>query len=349
MERPAGRAALASRGAWVRAGEVGDRGLCQWRAEPARDVGTQGPDALARVRASSGAIGCRGSPASFSANISPRSLDWPIATRSFAPSLTTISTTAPPPTWHSRGVTTPRNPATPLRAATDSPTLSTPCSVEGPGVVALALHGGPRQRPRPGARAARPGPGWRLPGTRIRPAADRRRRAPGSTSLPSLLAAAGSFPRKAGGAPIAPGIARPLPPHTRRQRSPSRLRRPSQPGLPPARLAPNARGSWTWTASPRPSATDTAGTVSGQGVLAGPSPTEAEVPLITVVWNHSARGQDKHEDDIETYGWDTHNDIFAQLFIASTFCPDSTGARLAAPERPRRARVARSNARRDHG
>ncbi len=50
---------------------------------------------------------------------------------------------------------------------------------------------------------------------------------------------------------------------------------------------------------------------SGQACLLARRLAEAEVPLITVFWNHSARGQDKHPDDLETYGWDTHNDIFS--------------------------------------
>jgi hypothetical protein len=37
---------------------------------------------------------------------------------------------------------------------------------------------------------------------------------------------------------------------------------------------------------------------------------QAEVPLITVIWNHSARGQDKTPDDPDSLGWDTHNDLF---------------------------------------
>jgi Protein of unknown function (DUF1501) len=37
---------------------------------------------------------------------------------------------------------------------------------------------------------------------------------------------------------------------------------------------------------------------------------EAGVPLITVVWNHSGRGQDLLPDDPEAQGWDTHNDLF---------------------------------------
>lgn len=50
---------------------------------------------------------------------------------------------------------------------------------------------------------------------------------------------------------------------------------------------------------------------SGQACLLARRLAEAEIPLITVFWNHSARGQDKHPDDIDTYGWDTHNDIFS--------------------------------------
>ncbi len=50
---------------------------------------------------------------------------------------------------------------------------------------------------------------------------------------------------------------------------------------------------------------------SGQACLLARRLAEAEVPLITVFWNHSARGQDKHPDEIDTYGWDTHNDIFS--------------------------------------
>ena len=38
---------------------------------------------------------------------------------------------------------------------------------------------------------------------------------------------------------------------------------------------------------------------------------EAEVPLITVFWNHSGRGQDTRPGQIDSYGWDTHNDIFS--------------------------------------
>ncbi len=52
---------------------------------------------------------------------------------------------------------------------------------------------------------------------------------------------------------------------------------------------------------------------SGQACLLARRLAEAEVPLITVVWNHSARGQDTHPDDADAIGWDTHNDIFAVM------------------------------------
>lgn len=48
----------------------------------------------------------------------------------------------------------------------------------------------------------------------------------------------------------------------------------------------------------------------GQACLLARRLVEAEVPLITVIWNHSNRGQDRDPDDLEQHGWDTHNDIF---------------------------------------
>jgi hypothetical protein len=48
---------------------------------------------------------------------------------------------------------------------------------------------------------------------------------------------------------------------------------------------------------------------SGQACLLARRLIEAEVPLVTVVWNHSNRGQDRYDDE-EEFGWDTHNDIF---------------------------------------
>lgn len=47
----------------------------------------------------------------------------------------------------------------------------------------------------------------------------------------------------------------------------------------------------------------------GQSCLLARRLVEAGVPLVTVVWNHSNRGQDRFED-AEEFGWDTHNDIF---------------------------------------
>lgn len=52
---------------------------------------------------------------------------------------------------------------------------------------------------------------------------------------------------------------------------------------------------------------------SGQSCLLARRLVEAGVPLVTVVWNHHSRGQDKHPDETEFYGWDTHNDIFSAL------------------------------------
>jgi hypothetical protein len=52
---------------------------------------------------------------------------------------------------------------------------------------------------------------------------------------------------------------------------------------------------------------------SGQACLLARRLVEVGVPLITVMWNHSARGQDKSPDDPESFGWDTHNDIFETL------------------------------------
>lgn len=48
----------------------------------------------------------------------------------------------------------------------------------------------------------------------------------------------------------------------------------------------------------------------GQACLLARRLIEAEVPLVTVVWNHSNRGQDRYPDAEEQFGWDTHNDLF---------------------------------------
>ena len=57
----------------------------------------------------------------------------------------------------------------------------------------------------------------------------------------------------------------------------------------------------------------------GQACLLGRRLVEAGVPLITVIWNHSNRGQDLAPDTTAEYGWDTHNDIFEALKVH--LCP----------------------------
>lgn len=52
---------------------------------------------------------------------------------------------------------------------------------------------------------------------------------------------------------------------------------------------------------------------SGQACLLARRLVEAGVPLITVIWNHTNRGQDSSPDEPDSYGWDTHNDIFDSL------------------------------------
>lgn len=51
---------------------------------------------------------------------------------------------------------------------------------------------------------------------------------------------------------------------------------------------------------------------SGQACLLGRRLVEAGVPWVTVIWNHNNRGQDKSGDP-DSFGWDTHNDIFESL------------------------------------
>jgi hypothetical protein len=54
---------------------------------------------------------------------------------------------------------------------------------------------------------------------------------------------------------------------------------------------------------------------SGQACLLARRLIEAGVPLVTVMFNHTNRGQDLAPDDTEVYGWDTHNDIFHALRV----------------------------------
>ncbi|MGE3818062.1 MAG: DUF1501 domain-containing protein [Isosphaeraceae bacterium] len=49
---------------------------------------------------------------------------------------------------------------------------------------------------------------------------------------------------------------------------------------------------------------------AGQSCLLARRLAEAGVPLVTVFWNHSARGQDTRAGDLDAYGWDAHNDVF---------------------------------------
>jgi hypothetical protein len=52
---------------------------------------------------------------------------------------------------------------------------------------------------------------------------------------------------------------------------------------------------------------------SGQACLLARRLVEAGVPLVSVVWNHSNRGQDRYPDQDDEFGWDTHNDIFQAM------------------------------------
>jgi hypothetical protein len=52
---------------------------------------------------------------------------------------------------------------------------------------------------------------------------------------------------------------------------------------------------------------------SGQALLLARRLVEAGVPLVNVIWNQSNRGQDHAPSETDSYGWDTHNDIFAAL------------------------------------
>jgi hypothetical protein len=51
----------------------------------------------------------------------------------------------------------------------------------------------------------------------------------------------------------------------------------------------------------------------GQACLLARRLIEAGLPLVTVIWSHSIRGQDRDPARTELYGWDTHNDIFVAL------------------------------------
>ena len=53
----------------------------------------------------------------------------------------------------------------------------------------------------------------------------------------------------------------------------------------------------------------------GQACLLARRLVEAGVPLITVIWSRSNRGQDKEPLVSDAYGWDTHNDIFEAMRV----------------------------------
>jgi hypothetical protein len=52
---------------------------------------------------------------------------------------------------------------------------------------------------------------------------------------------------------------------------------------------------------------------SGQACLLARRLVEAGVPMTTVFFNQSVRGQDTAPENTDAYGWDTHNDIFMSL------------------------------------
>lgn len=54
---------------------------------------------------------------------------------------------------------------------------------------------------------------------------------------------------------------------------------------------------------------------SGQACLLARRLVEVGIPLVTVFWNHTNRGQDTHPGETDFYGWDTHNDIFQALKV----------------------------------
>jgi hypothetical protein len=54
---------------------------------------------------------------------------------------------------------------------------------------------------------------------------------------------------------------------------------------------------------------------SGQACLLARRLVEAHVPLVTVIFNHTNRGQDHETATTDAYGWDTHNDIFEAMKV----------------------------------
>ena len=52
---------------------------------------------------------------------------------------------------------------------------------------------------------------------------------------------------------------------------------------------------------------------AGQACLLARRLVEAEIPWVTVFFNQNARGQDVKPNETDSYGWDTHNDIFTAM------------------------------------
>lgn len=76
---------------------------------------------------------------------------------------------------------------------------------------------------------------------------------------------------------------------------------------------PETRDAFRLSAEPRALRARYGWNRSAQACLLARRLVEADVPLITVIWNHTNRGQDKTPDDTDSYGWDTHNDIFSAM------------------------------------
>jgi hypothetical protein len=79
--------------------------------------------------------------------------------------------------------------------------------------------------------------------------------------------------------------------------------------------SPYCRRAFDLAREPRPLRERYGMNRTGQACLLARRLVEAGVPWVTVMWNHTNRGQDKAPDDTDQYGWDTHNDIFEALKV----------------------------------
>ncbi len=73
---------------------------------------------------------------------------------------------------------------------------------------------------------------------------------------------------------------------------------------------PEGREAFDLAAEPEPMLERYGRHRAGLACLLARRLVEAGVPFITLIWNHSARGQDRLPDDADAQGWDTHNDLF---------------------------------------